>query len=33
MPQIDSSYGFGDLPKAFEKMKDGHLRGKIVVKL
>ncbi|XP_016941069.3 reticulon-4-interacting protein 1 homolog, mitochondrial [Drosophila suzukii] len=33
MPLIDSSYGFGDLPKAFEKMKGGHLRGKIVVKL
>ncbi|KAH8334463.1 hypothetical protein KR059_010442 [Drosophila kikkawai] len=33
MPQIDSSYGFGDLPQAFEKMKGGHLRGKIVVKL
>ncbi|XP_039479575.1 reticulon-4-interacting protein 1 homolog, mitochondrial [Drosophila santomea] len=33
MPLIDSSYGFSELPKAFEKMKSGHLRGKIVVKL
>ncbi|KAH8246612.1 hypothetical protein KR038_005816 [Drosophila bunnanda] len=33
MPQIDSSFGFGDLPQAFEKMKGGHLRGKIVVTL
>ncbi|EDV57576.2 reticulon-4-interacting protein 1 homolog, mitochondrial [Drosophila erecta] len=33
MPLIDSSYGFSELPKAFEKMKCGHLRGKIVVKL
>ncbi|XP_017047350.1 reticulon-4-interacting protein 1 homolog, mitochondrial [Drosophila ficusphila] len=33
MPLIDSSYEFGDLPKAFEKMKAGHLRGKIVVKV
>jgi len=33
MPLIDSSYGFSELPKAFEKMKSGHLRGKIVVAL
>ncbi|XP_017075120.2 reticulon-4-interacting protein 1 homolog, mitochondrial [Drosophila eugracilis] len=33
MPLIDSSFDFVDLPKAFEKMKGGHLRGKIVVKL
>ncbi|XP_017116648.1 reticulon-4-interacting protein 1 homolog, mitochondrial [Drosophila elegans] len=33
MPLIDSSYEFYDLPKAFEKMKGGHLRGKIVVKV
>ncbi|KAH8412788.1 hypothetical protein KR009_005737 [Drosophila setifemur] len=33
IPQIDSSYEFADLPKAFERMRSGHLRGKIVVKL
>ncbi|BFF95781.1 reticulon-4-interacting protein 1 homolog mitochondrial [Drosophila madeirensis] len=32
-PLIDSSFGFEDMPKAFERMKSGHLRGKIVVKL
>ncbi|KAH8298245.1 hypothetical protein KR018_011849 [Drosophila ironensis] len=33
LPQIDSVFGFDELPKAFERMKCGHLRGKIVVKL
>ncbi|XP_062142544.1 reticulon-4-interacting protein 1 homolog, mitochondrial [Drosophila sulfurigaster albostrigata] len=33
MPQIDSSFDFAELPKAFERMKQGHLRGKVVVQL
>lgn len=33
IPQIDSSFEFTELPKAFERMKDGHLRGKVVVNL
>ncbi|KAH8293201.1 hypothetical protein KR044_011961 [Drosophila immigrans] len=33
IPQIDSSFDFAELPKAFERMKQGHLRGKVVVQL
>ncbi|EDW03340.1 reticulon-4-interacting protein 1 homolog, mitochondrial [Drosophila grimshawi] len=33
IPQIDSSFDFKDLPKAFERLRCGHMRGKIVVKL
>ena len=33
VPVIDSVYPFPDLPKAFEKLNQGHLRGKIVVDL
>ncbi|XP_034472535.1 reticulon-4-interacting protein 1 homolog, mitochondrial [Drosophila innubila] len=33
IPQIDSSFKFAELPKAFERMKNGHLRGKVVVNL
>ncbi|XP_028394271.1 reticulon-4-interacting protein 1, mitochondrial-like [Dendronephthya gigantea] len=31
VPVIDSVYPFSDLPKAFEKLNQGHLRGKVVV--
>ncbi|KAL1456088.1 hypothetical protein WDU94_000842 [Cyamophila willieti] len=30
-PIIDSTYSFCELPKAFEKVQQGHLRGKIIV--
>ncbi|XP_030383081.1 reticulon-4-interacting protein 1 homolog, mitochondrial [Scaptodrosophila lebanonensis] len=33
IPLIDSSFEFAELPKAFERLKCGHLRGKVVVKL
>ncbi|XP_017843945.2 reticulon-4-interacting protein 1 homolog, mitochondrial [Drosophila busckii] len=33
MPLIDSTFEFGVLPKAYERLKGGHLRGKTVVKL
>ncbi|TDG43819.1 hypothetical protein AWZ03_009769 [Drosophila navojoa] len=33
IPQIDSTFDFKDMPKAFERLKCGHMRGKIVVKL
>ncbi|KAL7740252.1 hypothetical protein ACLKA6_014515 [Drosophila palustris] len=33
IPQIDSSFKFAELPNAFERMKKGHLRGKVVVNL
>ncbi|KAH8378248.1 hypothetical protein KR093_010392 [Drosophila rubida] len=33
MPLIDSSFDFAELPKAFERIKQGHLRGKVVVQL
>ncbi|KAH8412042.1 hypothetical protein KR222_007522, partial [Zaprionus bogoriensis] len=31
IPQIDSTFGYAELPKAFERMQQGHLRGKVVV--
>ncbi|XP_030555041.1 reticulon-4-interacting protein 1 homolog, mitochondrial [Drosophila novamexicana] len=33
IPLIDSSFDFNDMPKAFERLKCGHMRGKIVVKV
>ncbi|CAH1391679.1 unnamed protein product [Nezara viridula] len=30
-PKIDSTFLFEDIPKAFKKVSDGHLRGKVVV--
>ncbi|XP_014095757.2 reticulon-4-interacting protein 1, mitochondrial isoform X1 [Bactrocera oleae] len=31
LPMIDSSFTFAELPCAFEKVKRGHLRGKVVI--
>jgi len=28
---VDSVYGFADMKEAFNKVKSGHLRGKVVV--
>ncbi|KAH8325821.1 hypothetical protein KR067_008519 [Drosophila pandora] len=33
IPQIDCSFDFAELPKAFERLKGGHMQGKAVVKL
>ncbi|KAH8324159.1 hypothetical protein KR074_000930 [Drosophila pseudoananassae] len=33
IPQIDCSFDFAELPKAFERLKSGHMQGKTVVKL
>ncbi|XP_002074270.3 reticulon-4-interacting protein 1 homolog, mitochondrial [Drosophila willistoni] len=33
LPLIDTSFEFSEMPKAFERMQNGHLRGKIVIKL
>ena len=32
-PAIDKVYPFSQLPAAFERMKAGHLRGKIVLNM
>jgi len=31
LPIIDSVFKYSDLPKAYKKVQDGHLRGKVVV--
>lgn len=31
-PVIDSTYNFNELPSAFQKVKQGHLRGKVILK-
>ncbi|XP_037961191.1 reticulon-4-interacting protein 1 homolog, mitochondrial isoform X2 [Teleopsis dalmanni] len=31
LPSIDSTFKFSQLPEAFKKVQDGHLRGKVVV--
>lgn len=33
LPLIDSTFTFEELPRAFEKVKSGHLRGKVVITL
>jgi D-arabinose 1-dehydrogenase-like Zn-dependent alcohol dehydrogenase len=32
-PIIERVFPFADLPKAYERMKAGHLRGKIVINM
>lgn len=32
-PQTDSTFAFNDAPKAFEKLKTGRARGKIIVEV
>jgi len=32
-PVIEKVFPFSDLPKAYERMKAGHLRGKIVINM
>jgi D-arabinose 1-dehydrogenase-like Zn-dependent alcohol dehydrogenase len=32
-PSIEKVFPFSDLPKSYERMKDGHLRGKIVINM
>lgn len=33
LPIIDSSFKFDQLPKAFERVQNGHLRGKVVINI